>query len=340
MTTSLPELTAELRRTRPAASPAVREHVREIASRRQEPLRRLALPSLTLRRSLAVLVPAAVAVVVGGIVLSGGGRQGDRETAVPAAAGGAARAEKTTPQTLNAQPRPVAGTALDSGLSVPPSRTRLQDYDATLSLKVKDADALSNATKRALAVARSLGGYASAVSVDVQKGEGDATIRLRVPVGNVQRAVERLSALGTITGESVAIRDLQAGVDALDKRIARLQKRLAVLRAQEQTAAVKRQIASLTAQVERLQRGRAGTVREARLATVDLSMTTREAPKPAKKHESSPLDGAWTALAWMGIGALYALIVGGPVIVLGLLAWLVWRLVRRRRDEQLLGQSG
>ncbi len=179
---------------------------------------------------------------------------------------------------------------------MPPSRTRLQDYDATLSLKVKDADALSNATKRALAVARSLGGYASAVSVDVQKGEGDATIRLRVPVGNVQRAVERLSALGTITGESVAIRDLQAGVDALDKRITRLQKRLAVLRAQEQTAAVKRQIASLTAQVERLQRGRAGTVREARLATVDLSMTTREAPKPPKKHESRParrcLDGA------------------------------------------------
>ncbi len=338
MTTSLPELTAELRRTRPAAPPAVREHVRKIAARRREPSgRRIALPSLTLRRSLAVLVPAAIAVVVGGIVLSGGGRQGDRETAVPAAAGGAGKAE-TTP--LSA-PRPLpAVTALDRGLAVPPSRSRLQDYDATLSLKVKDASALSDATKRALAVARSLGGYASAVHVEVEKGEGDATIRLRVPVGNVQRAVERLSALGTITGESVAIRDLQAGVDAVDKQIARLQKQLAVLRSQEQTATVKRQISSLTTRVERLQRGRASTVRQARLATVDLAMTTREPAKPAKKHESSPLDGAWTALAWMGIGALYGVIVGGPVIVLALLGWLVWRLVRRRRDERLLSETG
>ena len=176
---------------------------------------------------------------------------------------------------------------------------------------------------------------------DVTKGEGDATIRLRIPVANVQRAIERLSSLGTITGESVQIRDLQAGVNALDRKIARLQKQLRVLRAQEQTTEVKRRIASLTTQVERLQRGRGNTVRDARLATIDLSMTTREDAKPPKNDEPGPLHGALVALGWIGIGALYALIVGGPLVLLGVLGWLVWRLVRRRRKEKrLLSESG
>jgi hypothetical protein len=328
VTTSLPDPIAELRRARPVAPPALREHVREIAARRREPARRL-----TPRRALLVLVPAVAAVVLGGIVFSR-----DDNSAAPVAQDGRTSfgpLEKSPPAAV---PLQTAGAARDAAL--PPSRTRLQDYDATLSLRVRNADALSDASKRALAIARSLGGYASAVSVQVDRGEGDASIRLRIPVGNVQRAVAQLSELGTITGESVRIRDLQAGVDQLDRRVARLQKRLRALRAQEQTEAVKRQIASLTAQIERLQRGRASTVRSAGLATVDVAMTTREQPKPKEKHEPGPLHGAWVALAWLGIGALYALIVGGPLVLLAGAAFLVWRALRRRREEALLRASG
>ena len=89
-----------------------------------------------------------------------------------------------------------------------------------------------------------------------------------------------------------------------------------------------------------MQRGRGNTVRDARLATIDLSMTTREDAKPPKKDEPGPLHGALVALGWIGIGALYALIVGGPLVLLGVLGWLVWRLVRRRREERLLSESG
>jgi hypothetical protein len=340
VTTSLPDPLAELRRTRPTAPPAVRERVRAIAARRDTPARRLTRP-LTLRRALIVLVPAVLAVVVGGIVFSGRGHD-EQTLARPEAASRGAGTVHGTPKPFGraTTPVPQAGQALDQALSVPPGRTRLQDYDASLTLKVKNADALSDASKRALAIARALGGYASAVSVNVEKGEGDASIRLRIPVQNVQRAVARLSGLGTITGESVHLRDLQAGVNQLDRRIARLQKQLRALRAQEQTDAVKRQIASLTAQVERLQRGRGATVREARLATVDLSMTTREQPKRKQHHEPGPLHGAWVALAWMGIGALYALIVGTPLVLLAALVFLARRTLRRRREEALLSESG
>jgi hypothetical protein len=335
VTTLLPDPLAELRRTRPIAPPAVRERVRQISARQEAPTRRIT-GSLTWRRALLVLVPAVLAVVVGGVVLSGRNSE-ERPLGAEALPGTVTHgAVKAAPFSNQAQG--TAGAARDTAL--PPSRTRLQDYDASLTLRVKNADALSDASKRALAIARSLGGYASAVSVDVEKGEGDASIRLRIPVQNVQRAVTRLSELGTITRESVHVRDLQAGVDQLDQRISRLQKQLRALRAQEQTDAVKRQIAALTAQVERLQRGRGATVRDAHFATVDLSMTTREQPKAKQHHEPGPLHGAWVALTWMGIAALYALIVGAPVLLVAALVFLAWRTIRRRRVEHLLSESG
>jgi hypothetical protein len=336
VTTSLPDPLAELRRTRPSAPPALREHVRAIAARRDDSTSRLFGP-LTLRRALLILAPAAVVVAVGGIALS---RHGTTNAPVAESGGAVTRGAVTKAPPPIAAPfqAQTGGAARDAAL--PPSRTRLQDYDASLRLHVKDADALSDASKRALAIARSLGGYATIVSVSVEKGEGDAAIRLRIPVGNVQRAVAQLAELGTITGESVHVRDVQAGVDQIDRRIARLQKQLRGLRAQEQTDAVKRQIAALTAQVERLQRGRAVVARDARLATVDLAMTTREQAKPKQQHEPGPLHGAWVALTWMGIGVLYALIVAGPVVLLAGLAFLAWRVVRRRRDDALLGESG
>ncbi len=343
MTTSPLDPIAELRRTRPVAPESLRLRVRAIAEDAPETTPAGPGRRLTWRRAIVVLVPAVLAVVVGGIVFSRGGGGNEQLAGREAGSGGAAtaapqRALEKQQHVFGAVTTPSVGSgALDSALAPAPSTTRIQDYDASLRLKLKDADALSSATKRALAVARSLGGFASSVDVNVEKGEGDASIRLRVPVRNVQKAVARLSDLGTIVGESLAIRDLQAGVNAVDRRIARLQKQLRDLRAQEQTPEIQRRIAALTQQVERLQRSRASTVRDARLATVQLDLTTREAAKPKPRSEPGPLHGAWTALTWIGIGALYALIVGGPFLLLALVGWLGWRWLRRRRERDLLG---
>src|SRR5437773_1507443 len=80
---------------------------------------------------------------------------------------------------------------------------------------------------------------------------------LRIPKAHVQEAVRRLTALGTIVSEYVSVQDLTTQVNATDRLISRLQRRLAVLRAQVQDAQAQRRLAALTARVEQLQRGRA-----------------------------------------------------------------------------------
>jgi hypothetical protein len=49
-----------------------------------------------------------------------------------------------------------------------------------------------------------------------------------------------------------------------------------------------------------------------------------------------PLHGLGVAFRWIGIGAVYALALGGPVALLLVLVWLGVRVVRRRRENALL----
>ncbi len=148
----------------------------------------------------------------------------------------------------------------------------------------------------------------------------------------------RLSQLGTITSEQVDVQDLQAGVDATARRIARLQRRLATLRAEPQTPERDRAIAAITAQVERLQRAEAATLRSAQLATLRLHVATPPAAQPAHQGHG-PLHGIGTAAYWTAIGGVYALAFGIPLIAVSLLIWLIARTVRRRRVDALLSRT-
>jgi hypothetical protein len=237
---------------------------------------------------------------------------------------------------------PRAGAAqADAGLKavVPaPSGTRAQKYSATLTLRLPTSTAVSKATTRALQIAASLGGYPQTVRVNAAGKSGEAYIVLKVPRSRVQDAVRRLGALGTIVGENVSIQDLQAGVDRTGRTIARLEKQLATLGAQPQTDALKAQIATITARVERLQRAAAATIRSARYATVELQLATPPAPAPAAEPGHGPLHNLGLAFRWLGIGAVYALALGTPVVVLVALGWLLARGTRRRREERLLSR--
>jgi multidrug efflux pump subunit AcrA (membrane-fusion protein) len=162
-----------------------------------------------------------------------------------------------------------------------------------------------------------------------------ADLTLRVPRAKVATAIERLSALGTITDERVDVQDEQATLDATARKIARLQKQLAALRAQGAPAA---RIAALTARIEALQRGEAATRRSASFATVRLHVATRQAVV-TPRHGHGRLHGIVVALTWLGVGALYALAVGLPVVLLLAAAWLAVRVLRRRREDALLSRS-
>jgi len=300
-------LLEELREARPAAPVELRERVRLLAAeepasaRRQLPRRRLLLALAV----AALVVAAAAGVVVGltrpepkpqPVVLQG---------TVRGAASGAALA-------------PVGGQGLQKAVPAapavfPPSSTRFQNYSASLQLQVHDPRALSDRTKQAMRIARSLGGFV--VSVDFHSGarNGSATLVLRIPTAQVPAAIERLSGLGRILAQHVSIVDVQRRIDSLRQRV------------QESSGDTRK------AAQQELQR----ELRRARLSSIAVSLTTPP-PVAATPHHESRLVGV---LELEGQIALYALVIGGPIALILALLWLGARTARRRAERRLLGSA-
>jgi hypothetical protein len=321
---SQPDLDRTLREARPVAPAELRERVRLIAVQASPPRRQL----VSLRRGLvlAVVVGAAVAAGVIATRPSHQAQQLERQATQPShfSAAGSSALEKLAPGV------PTATTPA-------PSANRLQQYTASLELRVPTTAAVSSDTQRAVAIAKSLGGYLAFVNVNTGGKSGYAEIRLRIPKLHVVEAVRRLSALGRIMGENVRIQDLQAGVNATNRLIVRLQGRLAALRTQPQTTLVQRETAALTTQIEQLQRGRSSTARSASYATVALSLSTPPAKTPSPHHHG-PLHGLGTAFRWIAIVAVYGLAVGAPFLALAAGIWFAVRAIRRRREDSLLSR--
>ena len=307
-----------LRAARVAAPPELRDRIRLVAA--TAPVERRPR-----RRWLIALVPAAAAAaaIAAAVLLT---RPSETVQHGEAVSGPAAPRTALQPQ-----------VGAPGALTVPPSPHRVQRYGASLSLRVANASAVSTAVKRALRLVASLGGYPVSIHVSTSRASGGSELVLRVPRSHVEQAVSKLSQLGTIVSERVDVQDLQAGVSATDRTIARLQRRLAGLRAETQTDAVKRQIAALTARVAALQRKRAATIREARYASVRLSVSSAGPPQARGGH--GPLHGLGVAFRWIGIGAVYALAIGVPGLLVAALAWFAVRSVRRRREAALLSRS-
>jgi negative regulator of sigma E activity len=339
----------ELRAARPRAPEALRERVLARGALEHKERFAFALPSrFTLRRVALVAVPACLAVAVGTAVIHGAFNAGSSQQrkAVPTTA------EHTppVPRHAGAGERKLAPSqSLARPTSLPPSKTRLQDYRASLTLRVDGLDDLSSSTQKAIRITRGLGGYVVSARYGAEK-EGLSSLVVRVPIDHVQQAVARFSQLGKITAQDIHIRDLQARVnelgrriDALRVRIAKIDDRLADpslssaerVRLELRRARLARTLHALTAQ-------RAHTVRRAQFATVSLALTTHEAAI-VKPHHQGPLgralDDAGTILAKEAAWGLYALIVVGPLLVLAALAVLLVRTGRRYADRRLLESS-
>ena len=322
------DLVAELRGSRIAAPAELRAHVRSIAAGAPAPGNRF-----TWRRALVVALPAAAAIAAVLVVT----RPDNNQTAVSGASDQATvRVEKS----LAAPPIAQSGSVGSGATRLAPQSApgRVQQYGAYLALRVPTPDGVSDGVKRALHIASSLGGYPTRVHANSHGKAASADLTLKVPRTHVQTAITRLSALGTITSEQVDVQDVQAGLNATDRTIARLQAQLATLNAAEQTDEVKAKIASLTTRIQRLQREEAAKIRAAHFATISLHLQTPTKAAPVQ-HGHGPLHGLWVALRWIGIGAVYALVLGLPLFVLVALGWWTVRALRRRRENELLAQS-
>ena len=214
--------------------------------------------------------------------------------------------------------------------------SRLQQYGASLRVQVGDRAGLSDATKHAMRVARLLGGYVAYVRYSAPSlGRGAASLVLRVPIDRVEDAVAELSGLGTILSQNVTIRDVTKAVAEQAKEIARLQAEIAKLEAGGVTPAEQAQLAADKARLDYLTKRRNATVRRAQLARVSLELTTKpKASGASATRFHRTLSNAGGVLVRELELLLYALIVAGPLLLLGAAVIAAGRVRDRRLFER------
>jgi hypothetical protein len=342
-----PELATELRAARPTASPELHERVLAVAAR-QEPRRprRFTLPPL--RRVALVAAPALVAVAVGGALVHGLVHSGkSAQTLAPevkTVAGSSAGAGQAVPL-----PQRQRGVGRDQALTekqpfstaLPNTTTRLQQYGAFMRLQVKDLGALSDTTKRAMRFARLVGGYVAYVRYNSPaQGQGSASLIVRVPIDRVQDVIQEYSNLGTILSQKVSVVDVTKAVEEESREIARLQALIARLQAGGVTSAERYRLNEAKARLDYLTKHRAATVRRAQFARVTLELATKpkHAAAAAGRFDRTMSDAGGVLVREAEI-LLYALIVAGPLLLVGLGALAFGRMQRRRFEDRVLERT-
>ena len=362
------QIVRELRATAPSAPASVRTRVRELAAAPvpEPPLRR----RFGGRRVALVLVPVCLLGVVAGALVAGrGGGSGGGSRSAAVGAERKLRLEDQAPTAAGTVAQPLqrvphggvqhgaaagGGAAADSKTfspaTLPPAQGRLQHYDVSLSLRVRDQDALSKATNEAMQLARGFGGFVAGVEYSsAENTRGDALLTLRMPIGKIDQAIARFSKLGKIRAQHVSIQDLQATVNAqnqaiLDTRksIASLQEKLGGSLPAARRVELQHQLAAQEGRLKALLAGRGQTVREGRLATVSLAFTTAKKHAVGAHHPGRighAAHDAWTLLAKVGAGAVYLVILLGPLVVIGFALFVIGRALRRRGESRLLARA-
>jgi hypothetical protein len=327
------EMTVEtlLRAHAPVAPESLRERVLALEPARRSPARRLTL----------VAVGAAAIAAVGVALVHGFVSSGKHPVAQPVTSEGSPPA-LSLPTKRAAVPAPPAtfDQAQAKAHVVAGSSGRLQHTDASLELQVGNDNDLANATTRATRVATSLGGYAQSVHY---ASHGTALLDLRIPSENVQTAISRLAALGTLVSQKISITDLQQRLKTQSDEIAQLRRRIAALQTalknpslpDAQRVLLQIKLAESKRALSQRLHARKGTVTAGTMAHVALQIGTKKSiVAPPHKHGriGRMFHSAVGFLALEGIVVLFVLIVASPIALLAFLIWF-WR---RRAVDRLL----
>jgi len=321
------KLAEELRAGRPVAPVALRERVRAL----EPPPRRgfeLDFPWRRLVPAVAIAALAAAVGVAGVLGIVHGSESGQRATVA-----------LHTQKTVKGSGSFIAyRRALDqtenfgaARLSIPgPSSIRLQQYDASLRVRVRDQEELSKRTQDALRLTRKLGGYVVWANYAAPSRSGNSNLSLKIPIEHVQAAIAAFSGYGTLVRQRIVLKDLQQRVDDLAARIQRLRSRIARGDGRPQDRA----------RLAQLLRARSSTVKRAQMASVALTMVVghKAASAPASRFHRT-IDAAGSVLVRELELLLYALVVAGPLLAIGGAGILANRGVRRRSDQRLLERS-
>jgi uncharacterized coiled-coil protein SlyX len=300
------------------------------------------LLSIRWRRSLLVLAPVCVLAVISAALVHAVLDSGRTPEPV---------AQTTTEEHSAALQDSAGGKAFGTFVPRLPSPVpgRYQDYDASLSVRVKDVDTLHDRTAEATRLARSYGGTVVSVLESSAGGSGQSDLVLRIPVAQVQDAYFRLSKLGTVTQQQLSIRDLDQVVAAQRQRIARLKLQIAriteTLKDSSLAADVRLRLQlqrdSARAELARAAGTNRSTLREASMARIALSLT---AATPASGTHSGggrfdrAVHEAGRFLAGAGAVVLFLLIVLSPLIALAVAGTWGRKAYRRREERRLLAR--
>lgn len=337
------QLVRELRALPADAPDGVRERVRALG----EPAPKRSVPTLPWRRSLLVLAPVCALALVAAAVVHGVLNSGPKRQALSLTSGSSGAEHGGAVTTVPAWALDKSGGALRSPL-VPPESGRRQDYEAFMTLRVKDLDALTDRTNEAMRIVRSFGGYVASVQQSTRTGQpGQADLVVRVPVGHVEAALVRLSGLGTVLDRQLSIVDLEQALRRQQDRIVRL--KLFIARATDQLKRdlpadvrlrLQLQLQQAKANLDRATSAHKATLDEAAFSRISLSLTTQKTTVPVQKSGMGRFEraarDAGSFLGDAGAVILFLLIVLSPLIVLLVASFLGLRVYRRREERRLL----
>ena len=239
-----------------------------------------------------------------------------------------------------------ASTSAGSAGNLPATPGRAQLYDAELTLKISD---LSTATKQALRLTRDFHGYVRSVDYGSGTERGSAYLVLRVPVGSVQEAIVKFSALGRILDQHVSIQDVQPTVDKRFRQMQAQRDQITKLQAKlqdqslttAQRAALADELVATQHALLALQKQATALARQTSFATVELDLRQGE-KAVVVPHDPSRIGQAFHRSGQILVDEakvlVYVLVVGAPLLALLALAAVGSRTWRRRAEAHLLSQ--
>ena len=278
----------------------------------------------------------------------------DQHRAAPCRTRGAAsRRPEGRRSRRRARPPPRARARPASiGTAPLPDGQRAQDYSASLRLAVGTVAELSRSTQSVLDTVRSLGGAIETVDYGTPSaGRGSAVIDLRVPVA----AHRTRSGASPRSARSRRSRCRSATSRAGSTRRATVRARCAAASTCSRPSCSRRRSRPRSARRSRAAlrtrraRSRACCAACTRRSSAPRSRASRSSSTPAAARRSCrsrtpgaferTADDALGVISVAGRGALFAVIVGGPFVLLVGGAWWLARRFRRRAARRLLETS-
>ncbi|WP_278315323.1 DUF4349 domain-containing protein [Lolliginicoccus levis] len=206
----------------------------------------------------------------------------------------------------------VAGMPL-APRQAPDAANRQVIRHATMSIQVPDP---ARAAQEAAEAVDRAGGRIDHRTERPPTGQsaGSASLTMRVPADSLDRVIEQLRALGTVSELTISssdvtieVVDLDARIDALATSVARLQEIMATASSAEDLIAAETALAERQAQLDGLRSQREHLADQVELSTLDLYLAQRPETDPASGFAGGLREGWETLLeairsAIIGIG--------------------------------------